>query len=67
MMFRNLPSGKLDDLEELRRMIKKTENNLRVYSQSVKLSLPRSTRLRTRSWMRLIVAARKSGPAWSSK
>lgn len=35
MMLRDVTEKKYDDLEELRKMIKKTENNLRMYSHSV--------------------------------
>lgn len=35
MMLRDVTEQKYSDLEELRRMIKKTENNLRMYSHSV--------------------------------
>jgi hypothetical protein len=50
-MLRSLGRGGGDDLEELRRMIKKTEKNLRMYSQSVRECLCRFTRLRVRWWM----------------
>ena len=43
-MLRSLGKGSGDDLEKLRRMIKKTEKNLRMYSQSVLMSLCRSIR-----------------------
>lgn len=40
-MLRNVTSNKFDDLEELRRMIKKTENNLKMYSHSVGIKIIR--------------------------
>jgi light-regulated signal transduction histidine kinase (bacteriophytochrome) len=46
--MRNIRDTKYDDLAELRRMIKKTESNLREYSQSVSHSLCRSTIRRTK-------------------
>lgn len=47
-MLRSLGRGGGDDLEELRRMIKKTEKNLRMYSQSVELLVFRCTRRRAK-------------------
>lgn len=48
-LLRNIRDTKYDDLAELRRMIKKTESNLREYSQSVSSSPRRSTTLRMKS------------------
>ena len=45
-MLKSLTSNKLDDLEELRKMIKKTEKNLRGYSQSVVNRILRFIRLK---------------------
>ncbi len=45
-LMRNIRDTKYDDLAELRKMIKKTESNLREYSQSVPNSLFRFIILR---------------------
>jgi hypothetical protein len=47
-LMRNIRDTKYDDLAELRKMIEKTESNLREYSQSVRNLLFRFTILRMR-------------------